>query len=96
MILYTSSVIKLDIILSKYLTRTYITTANYLKLHKTFLCFENKYGQTGKPGSKTDWAVIRAAIGTAKSPLVRSPFGFQSPNKVFLTILLLFHRASTY
>ena len=43
--------------------RAYITTTNYLKLHNTFLCFENKYGQTGKLGSKTDWAVIRAAIG---------------------------------
>ena len=42
--------------------RAYITTANYLKLHNTFLCFENKYGQTGKTVSKTDRADIRAAI----------------------------------
>ena len=50
--------------------RTYITTTNYLKLHKTFLCFENKYGQTGKSVSKTDRAAIRAAIGAAiKRPL---------------------------
>ena len=42
--------------------RTYITTANYLNLHKTFLCFENKYGQNGKTVSKTDGAAIRAAM----------------------------------
>ena len=42
--------------------RTYITTANYLKLHKIFLCFENKYEQTGKTVSKTYRAVIRDAI----------------------------------
>ena len=39
----------------------YISTANYLNLHKTFLCFE-KNGQTGKIGSKTDRADNRAAI----------------------------------
>ena len=42
--------------------RAYITTTNCLKLHNTFLCFENKYGQTGKNGSKTDGAANRAAI----------------------------------
>ena len=41
---------------------TYITTANYLNLHRIFLCFENKYGQTGKTVSKTNGAAIRAAI----------------------------------
>ena len=42
--------------------RTYITTANCLNLHKTFLCFENKYGQTGNTVSKTDGAAIRVAV----------------------------------
>ena len=42
--------------------RTYIITANYLNLHKIFLYFENKYGQTGKTASKTDGAAIRATI----------------------------------
>ena len=42
--------------------RTYITTTNYLKLHKTFLCFENKYGQTSKTVSKTDGDANRDAI----------------------------------
>ena len=42
--------------------RTYIITANYLNLHKIFLYFENKYGQTGKTVSKTDRVDIRATI----------------------------------
>ena len=62
MIIYTSSVIKLDIILSKWLMRTYITTANYLNLHKIFLCLEKKYGQIGRTVSNTDREDIRAAI----------------------------------
>ena len=37
--------------------RTCITTANYLNLHRIFLCFENKYGRTGKTVSKTDETV---------------------------------------
>ena len=52
--------------------RTYITTANYLNLHKIFLCFENKYGLTGKTVSITDRADIRAAIGAAISILTLS------------------------
>ena len=42
--------------------RTYITTANCLNLHRIFLCFENKYGQTGKTVSKTEGAANRAAM----------------------------------
>ena len=52
--------------------RTYITTANCLNLHRIFLCFENKYGRTGKTVSKTDETVSktdgdanRHAIGDA-------------------------------
>ena len=50
--------------------RTYITNANYLNLHRIFLCFENKYGQTGKTVSKTDGTAIRAAI---KEPQLSIP-----------------------
>ena len=42
--------------------KTYITTANYLNLRRIFLCFENKYGQTGKTVSKIDGAANRDAI----------------------------------
>ena len=42
--------------------RAYITTANYFKLHNTFLCFENKYGHTGKTVGKTGRAASKDAI----------------------------------
>ena len=58
---YTGSIINFDLILSKLLTKMYITTAYWQTYTNNFYVWREKNGQTGKNGCKTDRTANRPA-----------------------------------